>query len=190
MTSSTLSPSPYRLRRPLLVLTLIGAMTAAVLAQSADPVASLPASPKDLLAALTSDAAMIGQIAGTAQSSADWTSQLAGMGTSMTPEQVSLLADYLALNMPAPVSGSDAASLVAELPADGRELFAQTCFACHGVVPYYLEQDRDVDGWMAIFDAPYHRRLLSEGKQRETFASYAASAMPIDAADIPADWQP
>ena len=189
MTSRTLSPAPSRLRRPLLAVTLIAAMTATVLAQSADPVASLPASPKDLLAALTTDTATIGQIAETTQSSADWTSQLSGMGTTMAPEQLALLAEYLALNLPAPVSGSDAASMIASLPADGRELFAQTCFACHGVVPYYLQQDRDVDGWMEIFSAPYHRRLLTEDKARETFASYAASAMPIAAEDIPADWQ-
>ena len=42
---------------------------------------------------------------------------------------------------------------------------------------------------MEIFTAPYHRRLLAEGKERETFASYAAHAMPIAAEDIPAAWQ-
>jgi len=176
-------------RLPLLVLTLAGVMSMGALAQTSDPIASLPSSPKDLLLSLTTDTAVLGEMAGTTASSAEWASDLAGRGTAMTPEQQGMLAEYLALNLPAAVTGTDVASMVQSLPPDGRELFAQTCFACHGVAAYYLQQDRDVEGWMDIFSAPYHRRLLTEDKQRETFASYAASAMPIAAADIPAAWQ-
>ncbi len=189
MTSAPNCGAARRLPLPLFVLTLAGVMSMGTLAQTSDPIASLPSSPKDLLLSLTTDAAVLGEMAGTTASSAEWVSQLSGMGTAMTPEQLGMLAEYLALNLPAAVTGGDAASMVQSLPPDGRELFAQTCFACHGVAAYYLQQDRDIDGWMEIFTAPYHRRLLTEGKERETFASYAAHAMPIAAEDIPAAWQ-
>ncbi|WP_193337382.1 c-type cytochrome [Devosia beringensis] len=189
MTSAPLCSAARRLPLTVLVLTLAGVMSMGALAQTSDPIASLPSSPKDLLLSLTTDTAVLVEMVGTTASNAEWASDLAGRGTAMTPDQQAMLAEYLALNLPAAVTGTDVASMVQSLPPDGRELFAQTCFACHGVGAYYLQQDRDVDGWMDIFSAPYHRRLLTEDKQRETFASYAASAMPIAAADIPAAWQ-
>lgn len=85
--------------------------------------------------------------------------------------------------------GDDAAAIAAGLPPDGRELFTRDCFSCHAVVDYYLLQDRDPAGWMAIFDAPYHRRLLTGDNERETFASYAAHMMPIAESDIPEAWK-
>jgi len=64
---------------------------------------------------------------------------------------MAMLADYLSRHAPVAVSGADVAAIVAELPADGRELFASNCLSCHGVVSYYLLQDRDEAGWMSHF---------------------------------------
>lgn len=177
------------LRRPLLALAMLGAISTGVSAQTDDPVSSLPDGPKDLLGALSSDAAVIGELVGSERSSDEWIAHLTGMGTAMTEEQLAILADYLALNVPAETGGSDVAAIVGELPADGRELFAANCLSCHGVASYYLLQDRDEAGWMDIFGASYHRRLLTDDNERETFASYAAHAMPIPEDAIPEAWK-
>jgi mono/diheme cytochrome c family protein len=188
-TSPRIAPAPTVLRRPLLAFAVLGAIITGAVAQGEDPVATLPDGPKTLLGALGSDAAAIGEIVGSARSSEEWVVHLGAMGTAMTEGQVAMLADYLSRNAPVAVSGTDAGAIVAELPADGRELFASTCFSCHGVVSYYLLQDRDEAGWMAIFDAPYHRRLLTGDNERETFANYAAHAMPIPEDTIPEAWK-
>ena len=164
-------------------------MVTGAAAQGEDPVATLPDSPKTLLGALGTDAAVIGEIVGAARSSEEWVVHLGAMGTAMTEDQMAMLADYLSRHAPVAVSGADVAAIVAELPADGRELFASNCLSCHGVVSYYLLQDRDEAGWMSIFDAPYHRRLLTGDNERETFASYAAHAMPIPEDAVPEAWK-
>jgi len=180
--------SPLRtLFAPVLICAWLGVAT--VSAQPDDPVASLPPGPKTLLTELSDDPAVITAMVGATRSSEDWLTELAGMGTTMTEDQQRSLADYLALNGPVVASGGDVASIVQALPADGRELFAATCSACHGVASYYLLQDRDTAGWMDIFGAPYHRRLLTGENERETFASYAAHAMPIPAEQIPEAWK-
>lgn len=158
-------------------------------AQTDDPVASLPSGPKNLLAVVAAEAAAITEIAGTSRTTDEWTAHLAGMGTDMTEDQVAILAEYLTLNTPAEVNGVDAPALIASLPADGRELFVANCLSCHGVAKYYLLQDRDQAGWMDIFNAPYHRRLLTGDNERETFASYASHAMPIAEDQIPEAWK-
>jgi hypothetical protein len=172
----------------LCTLALAGA-TGGASAQTDDPVAGLPSGPKDLLIELSDDPAVILEIAGVARTNDEWTAHLSGLSTDMTDDQVAMLADYLALNMPAEASGADIAAVAASLPADGRELFAANCFSCHGVVAYYLLQDRDVAGWMDIFGAPYHRRLLTGDNERETFAGYAAHAMPIPEEAVPEAWR-
>jgi mono/diheme cytochrome c family protein len=174
---------------PLLGFAMLGAISTGVSAQTDDPLSSLPGGPKDLLGALSSDAAVIGELVGSERSSEKWVAHLTGMGTAMTDDQLAILADYLALNVPAETSGTDVAAILGELPPDGRELFAANCFSCHGVASYYLLQDRDEAGWMDIFGAPYHRRLLPGDNERETFASYAAHAMPIPADAIPEAWK-
>jgi hypothetical protein len=176
-----------RLRLPLLGLAMLGALSTGVSAQTDDPL--LPGGPKDLLGALSSDAGVIGELVSAERSSEEWVVHLTGMGTTMTPDQLAILADYLALNVPAATSGTDVVAIVAELPPDGRELFAANCFSCHGVASYYLLQDRDEAGWMDVFGAPYHRRLLTGDNERETFASYAANAMPIPEDAIPEAWK-
>lgn len=154
-----------------------------------DPMTSLPPGPKNLLSSVSEEPAALLDLAGATRSSAEWIAHLEAMQTAMTPEQIAMLADYLALAAPAAVEGDDTAAILAALPADGRELFAANCFACHGVAKYYLLQDRDADGWMDIFAAPYHRRLLTADNERELFSSYSANAMPIAEDAIPAEWR-
>lgn len=165
------------------------AVVSAVLAQGDDPVSSLPGGPKSLLVDLGANPSTIGQIVGAARSSEEWIEYLAEMETSMNEDQLAILAEYLAFNAPATASGTDVPAIIEQLPPDGRELFAANCFSCHGVASYYLLQDRDAAGWMDIFSAPYHRRLLTGENERETFSSYAARAMPIPVDEIPEAWR-
>jgi hypothetical protein len=158
-------------------------------AQAVDPVASLPGGPKNLLAELTDDPALLREIAGSERTAEAWTAYLAGLGQAMTEDQLAMLAEYLSLNTPAQADGDDIGAMVSSLPPDGRELFATGCSSCHGVVSYYLLQDRDAAGWMDIFVAPYHRRLLTGDNERETFAGYAARAMPIPENQVPPAWK-
>lgn len=164
-------------------------MIGSAVAQTGEEVARLPHGPKSLLAETAADPTVITQIAGATRTADEWASHLAGMGTAMTEEQVAMLSEYLSLNTPVEVSGADVRALVSSLPADGRELFAANCFSCHGVVTYYLLLDRDQVGWMDIFAAPYHRRLLTGDNERETFASYASHAMPIAEDQVPEAWK-
>jgi mono/diheme cytochrome c family protein len=175
--------------RPLLALAMLGAMASVAAAQADDPVSTLPSGPKDLLIELSSDPVVIGGVVGAERDAAAWATELGGMGTELSETDLAILAEYLALNVPATIAATDVAGIVAELPADGRELFAANCMSCHGVAKYYLLQDRDTEGWMEIFTAPYHRRLLTGDNERETFASYAAQAMPIPAEQIPDAWK-
>ena len=177
-------------RTLLLVASLVAiAVASAAAAQADDPVSSLPSGPKNLLVELSDDPSVIGEIVGAARSSEEWVRYLAGTTASMREDQLAILAEYLALNAPATTSGTDVTMIIEQLPADGRELFAANCFSCHGVASYYLLQDRDAAGWMDIFSAPYHRRLLTGENERETFSSYAAHAMPIPADQIPEAWK-
>lgn len=158
----------------------------------ADPADALPPGPTELLRIVVGDdPGALGDIVGAERDMDGWLDVLAGLAPDMDEAQRAALADYLALNMPAdpPPEGEDVASRIAGLPADGKQLFAANCMSCHGVESYYLLLDRDFEGWMAIFDAPYHRRLLVEDAERETFASYAARFMPIEAEDVPEEWR-
>ena len=158
----------------------------------ADPADVLPPGPKQSLAKIVGDDqnALAALLAAT-HSAEEWHTQLSADAHGLDDNQIAALADYLAYNVPPPnpVSGDSATAQIEALPLDGRELFLNSCFSCHGVEAYYLTQNRDQAGWMSLFDAPYHRRLLTGDNERETFASYATHAMPIAADAVPAEWK-
>lgn len=181
-----LPTAPFRLATAALLLALCAAPAAAA------PEDALPPGPKQLLAGVVGDdTAALADILGASRSSADWQSVLAGVAPALDETQLAVLADYLAYALPpaTPAEGANTAALIAALPSDGKQLFVEGCLGCHGAVSYYLLEDRDFEGWLAIFDAPYHRRLFTEANEREIFASYAAWMMPIAEADIPEEWR-
>lgn len=155
----------------------------------ADPAEALPDGPKQILTTIAPDADALSQFVGQERTAEEWLAHFESEGAGLDEVDAAVLADYLALNAPAEPPGEDVAAQIAALPADGREMFVTSCQDCHGVTSYYLLQDRDAEGWMAIFDAPYHRRLLTEDNARETFSSYAAHRMPIAEDQIPEEWR-
>lgn len=149
----------------------------------ADAGADLPAGPKENLVQWAGDdAAALMALLGHSQGVEAWRGELADLADEAAIEA---LAGYLALNTPADAAGDSVAAMVAALPLDGKELFVDNCLACHGGDSYFLQRDMGEDEWMAIFDAPYHRRLLTEGAERETFASYAAATTPLVLDPVP-----
>lgn len=149
----------------------------------ADPGAELPAGPKEILEQWAkNDVAALAELLDKDLNSEAWQAEfgeIEGQGS------LTALTAYLALNAPVQVSGADVTAVLTILPPDGKELFLQNCLSCHGGERYFLQQSKTVDGWMAIFDAPYHRRLLVEGVERETFVTYAAETAPLSLDTVP-----
>jgi|GEM_PF-1120735 len=150
----------------------------------ADADEALPEGPKQaLLAWAGEDAAALSALLARSQGVEQWRADLGA-----TEEDAALLAlaDYLARITPlADAAGADGASVIAGLPADGKELFLANCLSCHGGDRYFLQQDKSEADWMGIFDAPYHRRLLVEDNEREIFVSYAARTTPLTLESLP-----
>lgn len=156
----------------------------------AEPADALPPGPKEVLAEIVlDDEAALDSFLSAEREAEDWLGVLLGQAPQIDETQLRALADYLALNAPVEAEGEDVGARLAGLPMDGKELFLDGCVACHGVESYYLLLDRDFEGWMAVFDAPYHRRLMTGENERETFSSYAAHMMPIPAEDVPEEWR-
>lgn len=168
-------------------LKFISAAIAAVLVASvpvlADAGAALPAGPKEILAQWARDD--VAALAALLDKNLDADGWQAELGDVEGQESLAAVAAYLALNAPAEASGADVPAMLASLPLDGKELFLQNCLSCHGGEKYFLQQSKTVDAWMAIFDAPYHRRLLAEGVERETFSAYAAETVPLSLDTVP-----
>ncbi len=169
---------------------ILAALSAGLLISApvlADADAALPPGPKQTLALWAGeDAAALTVLLTEARGAEAWRSEFSGIGDESA---LTALADYLELNLPVEAVGADVQTLVASLPLDGKEIFLATCLSCHGGDRYFLQQDMAVDGWMGIFDAPYHRRLLTEGVERETFASYAAATTPLALDPVPDELQ-
>ncbi|SFZ80850.1 hypothetical protein SAMN02983003_0168 [Devosia enhydra] len=168
----------------LLKIALVCAATFAALSLPAlaDGASALPPGPKEALAEqVGGDADALGVLLGQTNSVEAWQAQLQG---DAAPAVIAALGDYLARIAPIVVVG-DVGSVIATLPADGKQLFVENCLSCHGGDTYFLKQDKDFEGWVAIFDAPYHRRLLTGEGEREIFAGYAAATTPLSLDPVP-----
>lgn len=151
----------------------------------ADAGAVLPPGPKENLAAWADgDVAGLKSLLALSKSAEEFRADL---DTLSDERALATLAGYLALNTPLDMPGDDVPALIAALPLDGKELFVQNCLSCHGGDRYFLQQDKSAEDWMGIFDAPYHRRLLTEGMEREIFADYAAATTPLTLDPVPED---
>ncbi|SFZ84532.1 hypothetical protein SAMN02983003_2068 [Devosia enhydra] len=164
---------------------ILGASVSCVLSlpSLADAASALPPGPREALAdRVGNDVATLETLLGQSRSAEAWQAELQG---SADPAVLAALGDYLARIAPAPTEASDVTSIVAALPADGKQLFVDNCLSCHGGDKYFLRQEKDFEAWMGIFDAPYHRRQLTGEGEREMFAGYAAITTPLALDPVP-----
>jgi mono/diheme cytochrome c family protein len=134
-------------------------------------------------------AAELREIGNISRTEAEWRSFLVERHKQLSEREVSELAAYLAVNLPLPegtVQQAESGDIASALPPDGRELAWTQCQFCHSLFTSYLTQQRDVQGWRSTFLSPFHRGLKMTAQQRETFARYSATNMPMKAADVPA----
>lgn len=180
LSAQTLTAAGKNWVRAVLVVAGTSCLAAPVLADAA---AVLPPGPAETLGAWEGDISALAALLGTGLSVEEWR---AALGGEADDPALAALADYLGINAPIEgVAGSDVQAVLAVLPSDGKALFLNNCLSCHGGDKYFLQQTKSADEWLGIFDAPYHRRLLTDGVERETFASYAAYATPIVLETIP-----
>jgi mono/diheme cytochrome c family protein len=137
----------------------------------------------------TDNEELLTQIVEQERPQADWRALIADKAPALDASAAETLAGYLAVNMPladpAPVRSADRASVAAALPPDGKQLALDHCQFCHSFFTGYLVQDRDVDGWLSTFKAPFHREIKMSEKERQTFARYSAVNMPMKYEDVP-----
>lgn len=137
------------------------------------------------------DTAELRLIAGARRGEDGWGEFLAARKEPMGDSELRTLAAYLTVNMPLEESALDAADrqgdAVAALPRDGRELAWNYCQFCHSLFTSHLMQDRDVQGWLGMFESPFHREMDMSPRERETFARYSAINMPMRIEDVPED---
>jgi len=137
------------------------------------------------------DTAELRQIAKTKRNAEEWQTNLGPRTGAMNDRERRTLSEYLAVNMPlaektlaAAEKKGDAAAV---LPPDGQELAVNYCQFCHSFFSGYLMIERNVQGWRGTFEAPFHREIEMNAKERETFARYSAINMPMKFEDVPAD---
>ena len=137
------------------------------------------------------DAAALRPIATTRRNEEEWLAFLAAREGPMSERELRTLAGYLAVNMPVPAGELESAEKQgdagAALPPDGRELAWNHCQFCHSLFSSHLTQDRDVEGWLGMFQSPFHREIKMSKAERETFARYSAVNMPMKIEDVPED---
>jgi hypothetical protein len=144
----------------------------------------------ELLGAPT-DRVELRKIAETRRSEAEWRATLPVSAKNLDEQQQRTLAAYLAVNMPLAASAiqtiekSDDAA--AALPRDGRELGWNECQSCHSLFSSHLTQDRNLQGWLNMFQSPFHRELKMTAREREEFAHYSTINMPMKIENVPQD---
>ncbi len=137
------------------------------------------------------DTAELRLIVGARRGEDGWDEFLAARKGSLGDRERRTLAAYLAVNMPLEEGALDEAGrqgdAVTALPRDGRDLAWNHCQFCHSLFTSHLTQDRDVEGWMGMFQSPFHREIEMSPRERETFARYSAINMPLRMEDVPED---
>ncbi len=137
------------------------------------------------------DAAALRPVATARRTEEEWHAFLAAREGPMSEPELRTLAGYLAVNMPVPAGALESAEKKgdpgAALPPDGRELAWNQCQFCHSLFASHLTQDRDVQGWLGMFESPFHREIGMNQRERETFARYSAVNMPMKIEDVPED---
>ncbi|MDH5558305.1 MAG: hypothetical protein OEZ03_13205 [Alphaproteobacteria bacterium] len=137
------------------------------------------------------DTAELRLFTGTRRNEDEWNEFLATRKEPMSDNERRTLAAYLAVNMPLMEGALDEAAgagdMVAALPPDGRELAWNYCQFCHSLFTSHLMQDRDVRGWLGMFESPFHREIGMSQRERETFARYSAINMPLRIEEVPED---
>ncbi|MFN3938646.1 MAG: hypothetical protein ACK4KW_13840 [Gemmobacter sp.] len=107
----------------------------------------------------------------------------------MTDPERLTLAHYLALNLPLadPAAVADLApeDLARALPMDGKDLAIRHCQGCHGFYTAYLGHDREVNGWLVVFNSPFHMEIRMSPTEKRTFAHYSAINLPMRIEDVP-----
>lgn len=118
----------------------------------------------------------------------EWSATIMAADPRLAADVVATLAAYLAINMPIeppPSPGAGIDEIAAQLPMDGKELAIENCQFCHSFFTGYLVHDRDAEGWRAVFKSPFHLELPMSAKQRETFARYSETNMPLAFDKVP-----
>lgn len=120
-----------------------------------------------------------------------WQAWITEARTGLAEAEVMTLASYMALNLP--LADPDALGalgpedLAAALPRDGKDLAVRNCQGCHGFYTAYLGHDRDANGWMVMFNSPFHMEIPMNRAERLTFAQYSAINLPMRLEDVPPD---
>lgn len=112
-------------------------------------------------------------------------------GLDFSDAQTETLSHYLALNMPLAdledLTERAPEDLARALPRDGKDLAIQYCQGCHGFYTAYLGHDREVNGWLVVFNSPFHMEIRMDPTERRTFAHYSAINLPMRIEDVPPD---
>lgn len=120
-----------------------------------------------------------------------WRAVLDERAPDLGEEQALTLASYLALNLPitdpSSLDGLDPEELALALPRDGKDLAIRHCQFCHGFYTAYLGHDRDVNGWLVVFNSPFHMEIRMNPVERRTFAHYSAINLPMPISEVPPD---
>lgn len=121
----------------------------------------------------------------------DWQTLVQDHKPGLTEAEARTLASYMALNLPLadPSTLADLApeTLADALPRDGKDLAIRNCQGCHGFYTGYLGHSRDVNGWLVMFNSPFHLEIRMNPTERRTFAHYSALNLPLPIENVPAD---
>jgi len=134
------------------------------------------------------DAETLAEITAQDQSAEDWQAWAVSQGPDLDDKALATFAGYAELNLPV---GEDVLSALEEsgdatlLPPDGMDLAIAQCQFCHSLFSGYLMHDRDEIGWKGTFKSPFHSEIPMTEVERDTFAGYSATNMPLRFEDVP-----